>query len=206
MHIAELPNFASGISSGNMVGITSGQWHRFSLTDRDMEMELLVSHELVHPFVRPEISMKSPLAALFVEGFPSYFHLHALAEISGEVWYQDYITWVEKSYLKKKKNGKSRRGNKLPEEKPILSVTFGEIGEYKDTFILNDRVRLFLNYLRDGMGKERFKKFTRKISMSRNLTPDNFKELMLGFLPEAEEDLHVWLETNEYPERFRLKK
>ena len=206
LHITELPNFASGISSGNMIGITSGQWHRFSLTDRDMGMELLVSHELVHSFVQPEISMQSPLAALFIEGFPSYFHLHALAEISGEEWYQDYILRIEKSYMKKKKTGKSHRGKKLPAEKPILSLTFGDIGKYKDTFILNDRVRLFLNYLREKMGKKLFKTFTRKLCSSKYLTSDGFKKLVLEFIPGAKEDIRIWLETSEYPDHFLLKR
>lgn len=205
LHIAELPNFASGISNGNMVGITSGQWRRFSLADSDMEMELLVSHELVHPFVQPEISMRSPLAALFIEGFPSYFHLHALGEIVGEEWYRHYMSRVEESYIRKKKTGKSRRGGNLPEEKPILSITFNEIGRYKDTFILNDRVRLFLNYLRKKSGKDMFRKFTRELCVSEHLNPGDFVKMIVRFLPDSEKDVKIWLETNDYPDHLHLK-
>jgi len=205
LHVAELPNFASGISSGNMIGMTSGQWRRFNLKDDDLGMELLVSHELVHTFVRPEISLSSPLAALFVEGFPSYFHFPALARILGEEWYQQYIRRVEASYLKKKQTGKNYRGGPLPEEKPILSLTFDDIGQYKDTFILNDRVRLFLNYIRDKAGKKQFKDFTRELCHSRNLIPEAFINLIEKYVPGSEKDIRLWLETNDYPKKLRLK-
>jgi len=202
LHIAQLPNFASGIGNGNAIGLTSGQWHRFSTADDDTAMERLVAHELVHFFVQPEIGLASPMAALFLEGFPSYFHLPALAEIIGEEWYRGYMRTVEKSYLTKKKTGKTRRGRSLPEEKPILSLTFGDIGEYKDTFVLNDRVGLFLDYLRRHMGVDDFRIFTRRVCHSRNLTPETFQALILEFLPDREAALHCWLYTSEYPEHF----
>jgi len=206
LHVAELPNFASGISSGNMIGMTSGQWQRFSLMDKDVDMEILVSHELVHTFVRPEVSINSPLYALIIEGFPSYFHFPALAEILGEEWYQKYIGRVEKSYLRKKKTGKNWRGRPLPVEKPILTLTAEDISEYKDTFILNDRVRLFLHYIRTKLGKKRFKSFTRQLCGSRNLTPFTLIELIEKYLPASAKDVRLWLGSNEYPQRFHLKK
>lgn len=206
VHIAEMPNFASGISSGNMIGMTSGQWRRFSLDDKDINMELLVSHELVHKFVQPEISIKSPLAALFIEGFPSYFHLNTLSDLIGEKWYQDYMKLVEKYYLKRKKTGMNYRGKKLPVEKPILSITFDEIGEYKDTFILNDRVRLFLNYLRERAGKVRFKEFTRELCSSKNLSVQALKKMIIEYYPGLEKELELWLESNEYPDHLKLNR
>lgn len=206
LHIAELPNYASGISSSNMIGITSGQWRHFSITDEDLELEMLIAHELVHPFVQSEITRKNPLNAFVTEGLPSYFHLHALADIIGEEWYQTYMVNLEKSYLTKKTTGKTNRGGPLPEEKPICMLNFNDIGMYKDKFILNDRVGLFLNYLRNILGKSKFKSFTQKLSQSHELTLDTLKIMILSYTPGIEEDLRIWLETNEYPERFHLVK
>ncbi len=203
-HVAELPNFASGISSGNMIGFTSGQWRRFSSTDGDTYMEELVSHELVHSFVSPKVGQNSQLAALFVEGFPSYFHLHILAEMVGEAWYQEYMQRIENSYLEKRETGKTHRGRLLPPEKPILSISFDEIGTYKDKSVLSDRVRLFLNYLRTKMGKQTFKQFTRQVCTSTHLTPRDFSDVIGVYLPGSGDDTRIWLETNDFPKRFRL--
>jgi|GEM_PF-1267536 len=205
LHIAELPNFASGISSGNMVGMTSGQWQKFSLEDKEVDLKLLLAHELVHGFVQVEVDINNPLAALVVEGFPSYFHLPALGEILGEEFYQKYMRGIEKSYLKKKETGKTRRGSPLPQEKPILSLTWTDIGIYKDTFILNDRVRLFLNYIRTKLGEKRFRKFTLELCNSSHLELPAFNRLLEKFLPGSIQDMEIWLETNQYPPRFYLK-
>lgn len=204
LHVAELPNFASGISSGNMIGMTSGQWQRFNLKDKDTGMEMLVSHELVHTFVQPEISVRSPLYALVIEGFPSYFHLPALAEILGEEWYQNYMRRVEKSYLQKKKTGKNWRGRPLPAEKPIVAISADEIGTYKDTFILNDRVRLFLHSIRSQLGKKRFKSFTRELCRHKNVTTASLVDLIETYIPGGRKDVNMWLNTNRYPRRFHL--
>ncbi len=204
VHIAELPNFASGVSHGNMIGITSGQWRRFDLNSQDMKMALLVSHELVHAFVHPKIGLKRPLAALFIEGFPSYFHLNALATLSGESWYQSFMQSVEKQYLRRKQTGIDGRGSLLPKEKPILEITFDEIGRYKDRFILNDRALLFLHFLRKAMGKRTFKQYTRALCRSRDLDIESFISLTTSFLPGSKGDLNRWLESNEYPKRYHL--
>lgn len=205
LHVAELPNFASGISSGNMIGMTSGQWRRFSLSDDDTDMELLVSHELVHSFVQLNVDTSMALDPLVIEGFPSYFHLPALANIFGEEWYQKYIRRVEASYLQKKETGKNHRGMMLPVEKPILSLTFDDISRYKDTFVLNDRVRLFLNYIREKSGIKQFKNFTQELFGSRNLTLESFIKLIGKYVPDCEPDVRIWLESIDYPERFRLQ-
>ncbi len=203
-HVVELPNFASGISAGNTIGITSGQWRSFSRSDEDTSLERLVAHEMVHPYVRPGVREKSPLAALFVEGFPSYFHLPALEQMFGEAWYLEYLERVEKDYLKRRETGETSWGSPLPEEKPILEITYDEIGEYKDTFILNDRVRLFLHDLRRRAGSKDFKALTRELMQTADLTPDGFMDLIERFIPGCREDLRIWLETVDYPEHLRL--
>jgi hypothetical protein len=203
-HVVELPNFASGISAGNTIGITSGQWRGFSLTDEDTALERLVAHELVHSFVRPDVGEESPLAALFIEGFPSYFHLPALEQMLGEEWYLAYLQRVEERYLEKRTTGRTPWGSRLPEEKPILAITYQEIGEYKDTFILSDRVLLFLHDLRRRIGAHEFKAMTRELMRTVGLTPDGFMDLIERFIPGSRDDLRIWLETVDYPEHLRL--
>jgi len=205
LHVAELPNFASGISSGNMIGMTSAQWQNFSLGDKDVSLKLLLAHELVHDYVQVQVSVNNPLAALVVEGFPSYFHLPALGEILGEKFYQKYMEKVEKSYLERKKTKKTSWGSPLPQEKSILSLTWTDIGTYKDTFILNDRVRLFLNHIRTKSGKKRFKQFTQELCNSPHLDLPAFYRLLEKFIPGSTQDMDIWLKTNQYPPRFYLK-
>lgn len=206
LHIAELPNFASGISSGNMIGITSGQWEGFHLKSGDDGLKRLVAHELVHTYVQVPTDRQDPIAALVVEGFPSYFHLPILGEMFGEEWYQKYMRIIEESYLRRKKTKMTRRGNPLPPEKPILSITFDDVGKYKDTFILNDRALLFLNSIRSRLGKKEFKKFTRELCNLPHLDVPLFKETIHKYLPGSEKDIILWLETNDYPDRWHLKK
>lgn len=206
LHIAELPNYASGISSANMIGITSAQWQNFNVRSEDDRLKRLIAHELVHTYVQVSVNRLDPIAALVVEGFPSYFHLPALAELLGEEWYKAYIKTVEKAYMRKKEIHKTGRGNPLPLEKPILSLTFEDIGIYKDTFILNDRVILFLHYLRNKLGKNDFTRFTRELCTMSHLTVPLFKEVITKYIPGSKKDIFLWLETNEYPERMQLKK
>jgi hypothetical protein len=202
LHIAELPNYASGISSGNMIGMTSAQWQNFSLSRKNTGLMLLVSHELVHTYVQVKVGINSPLAAMVIEGFPSYFHLPILAEILGEEWYQTYMILVEKAYLERKKSKKTRWGSPLPKEKPILSLTRDEIGEYKDTFILNDRVRLFLHFIREKLGKKRFRHFTHELCHLPVMNVNSFYKLINKYMPNSNKDLNLWLKTNQYPERW----
>lgn len=204
LHIAELPNYASGISAGNMIGITSGQWRGFSSTDEDTSLEVLVAHELVHPYVQPPIEESSPLAALFIEGFPSYFHLPALEQSLGREWYLDLLRRKQESYLEKRETGETSWGAPLPEEKAILEISAGEIGVYKDVFILSDRVPLFLHFLRERAGPDRFIEMTRELMNTPDLTPTALTDLIERFLPGSRDDVRVWLETIEFPDRFRL--
>ena len=122
----------------------------------------------------------------------------------GEAWYQKYLQRVEKNYLKRRETGQTSWGTALPEEKPILEITYEKIGEYKDTFILNDRVPLFLNDLRRRAGPNDFRALTRELMRTADLTPDGFMDLIERFIPGCREDLRLWLETSDYPEHLRL--
>jgi len=206
LHIAELPNYASGISAGNMIGMTSAQWQNFRLDGKDVGLMLLVSHELVHAYVQSNVGINSRLAALVMEGFPSYFHLNVMAEILGEEWYQGYMIRVEKAYLERKKTKKTRWGSPLPEEKPILSLTWDDIGTYKDTFVLNDRVCLFLHYIRGKLGKKRFRQFTLELCRIKGIDVNSLFNLIKKYIPHGDKDLNLWLKTNQYPEKWYLKK
>ncbi len=205
-HVVELPNFASGISAGNTIGITSGQWRGFSLTDDDTGLERLVAHEMVHPYVRPDVAESSPLAALFVEGFPSYFHLPALQETLGDDWYRAYLERVEQGYMEKRETGRNRWGQDLPEEKPILEIGYEEIALYKDTFVLSDRVLLFLHDLRRRTDAAGFRALTRELMRASDLTPESFMDLIETFVPDCRGDLQTWLGTVDYPEHLQLRR
>jgi hypothetical protein len=202
-HIAEMPNFASDISSGNMIGLTSQTWHNF---DTDEHHKTTIGHEYVHPFVMPLVARTDPLFALGLEGFPSYFHLPVIADLLGEPWYRNYMSRIEKLYLQKKETGQDQRGNRLPTEKPLYALTAEDVSTYKDTFLLNDRARLFLNYLLHRMGRDRFWDFTRELFSSGEMSMSRFKALIEKHLPGSGEDVRVWLEENDYPERFHLDK
>jgi hypothetical protein len=200
-HIAEMPNFASDISSGNMIGLTSHTWHNFQ---DDVHHKTTIGHEYVHPFVNTRVETTDPLFALSLEGFPSYFHLPIMGELLGESWYREYMSRIEKAYLQRKETGKDGRGNQLPVEKPLASLTADDIPTYKDTFLLNDRARLFLNYLLRRMGKETFYAFSRDLFRLGALDMLRFKTLIEKHLPGSGKDVRVWLERNDYPERFHL--
>lgn len=202
VHIMQMPRYGN-ISSGNVVGISTEAWHLFEPTSSSAR---LFAHELVHTFVQPPVDRAESSYALVIEGFPSYFHLPALAEILGESYYESLIKTREEQYLQKKETGTDRRGRKLPAEKPIMEITADEIGIYKDVFILSDRVLLFFHYLRSKMGKERFLVFGQELFNRERLDSRSFEETILRFVPGAEEDLHVWLRTTEYPDRFHLRR
>jgi hypothetical protein len=190
------------ISSANVVGISQGQWGEFGA---DPYGTLTLAHEYVHPFVAIPVRTSNPLYALVVEGLPSYFHLPALAEIHGEVFYERFMAEdVERGYFAKRETGKDLRGQRVPPEKPILEITPDEIGLYKDTFVLADRALLFFNYLRVKMGRSAFLAFSGELLNLSGIDYDALEGVILKYLPGAEDDIHTWLATTEYPERFRM--
>ena len=133
---------------------------------------MTIAHELVHPYVSIPIKKNNPFSALVVEGFPSFFHLYGLKKILDNTFFdlEKYMKQVEKGYIKKKQSGKDRRGNPLPDEKPILKITHDEIGTYKDLFVLSDRVRLFLYHIWTEMGDTNYDHFLKDLFQFDSIT------------------------------------
>jgi hypothetical protein len=196
-YILQMPKYGD-IASGNVIGISDAVWNQFEATAWQGRT---VAHELVHAFVSPPCS--NELAAFVIEGFPSYFHLPALAEILGEPWYGDFLDGVERGYIDKRTTGRSRRGATLPPEKPIVEIGHGEIGVYKDLFVLNDRVRLFFDYLRRRMGNERFLRFSSDLLNRELLEFDVLVAVVEAHLPDSGDDVRRWLKTTDFPDRWR---
>ncbi len=204
LYIIEMPEYGN-ISSQNVIGISSDLYKGFNT---DLFSQLTIAHELVHPYVTIPIAKDNPFSALVVEGFPSYFHLYGLTKISNHTKDFDlkrYMQRVEKSYLAKKETGKDRRGNKLPPEKPILEITFDEIGLYKDVFILSDRANLFLYHLWREMGEAQYDQFLKALFQFDSIDYDKFAGLVIQYLPNYGDNLHLWLNTTDYPDSLRVK-
>jgi hypothetical protein len=193
MHIMQMPKYGD-ISSGNVIGISDEVWRQFEPTTWQGRT---VAHELVHPFVQPPCT--DDMGAFVIEGFPGYFYLPALAEILGEPWYSHYMEGVESSYLRRRDTGRGRRGEILPPEIPILEIGYDEIGVYKDRFVLNDRVKLFFDYLRREMGKKRFLRFSSDLLNRDLLGYDVFVSVVETHLPGSGETVRRWLKTTDYP-------
>jgi hypothetical protein len=199
-YLLEMPEYGN-ISSGNVHGMSTEAWTDFA---KYTWTKRLLAHELVHPFVQLTIKRANPLYALVIEGFPSYFHLPVLETILGKKWYDDRMQKIENWYLEKKKTGKHPRGWKLPAEKAILDLTADDIGEYKDLFILNDRVVLFFNYLKKKMANENFWKFSKELVNLKSIDYIKLEQLILKYLPDSKDDIETWLKKNDYPHRFHL--
>jgi hypothetical protein len=200
LHVVQMPRFGD-ISSGNMVGISDAVWRDF---DPASYSGRTLAHELVHPYVQSPLPSSSKMYALVIEGFPSYFYLPAMGEILGEDFYRQMMTQTEDLYLERRRTGLDRRGRPLPVEKPILALTAEDISTYKDRFVLNDRTRLFCNWLRTRMGVETFKKFTLELFAQDSLDPSRLIAIIETYLPDSSEDVNLWLRTTDFPERFRL--
>lgn len=200
LHVMEMPEYGD-ISGGNVSGMISDSWLQF---ESETWPRRHLAHELVHPFVQVPVEQTDPIVAMDIEGFPTYFHLPVLEDLLGREWYVTFLTAREEGYLKMKETGLSRRGRRLPVEKPIDQILFDDIGEYKDLFIMCDRAPLFLNYLREKMGGEQFGRFAGELCNLDKLTDQRFRDLVEKYLPGSREDVRLWLSTNEYPERFHL--
>lgn len=202
LYIMEMPQYGD-ISSANVTGITSDIWRNF---DKNDWYRRGLAHELVHPFVQTDIKRTDSLYALEIEGFPSYLHLPVLAGIMGQEWYEKIMQAAENDYLVKKKTGLDLYDRPVPPEKPLTRISADEIGDYKDVFVLDDRALLFLNWLYRELGEDRFFEFTSGIFNAGTLTFDSFQRLILKYLPDAGDDINIWLCTMEYPPRFYINK
>ncbi len=201
LYIMEMPKYGD-ISSGNVVGIQSRKWKDFN---KQIWPKITLAHELVHPYVQLPVLKTNPFYAFIIEGFPSYFHYLALIETEGEEFYNKNMGWYEKNYIYKKKHGKHPRGWSIPKEKAILDITDDEIGEYKDCFILSDRVLLFFNHLRQKMSKEDFNKYVKELFSLKSIDYKIFETLTVKYLPDFKNDLSIWLKGTEFPDRFLIK-
>ncbi len=197
--VAQMPAYGN-IASGNMVGVSDDIWREF---DGAAWYGRTLAHELVHDFVYVSTPEDDPFYAIAKEGFPDYFFLPAFAQLFGETYYTDYLDRIEAEYIDKVKTGKGPRGNDLPEQKPLTSISGSEIGVYKDVFLLNDRCRLFFDYMRRKMGPENFREFMKDVMSQRRLTRDDFYALLESSYPDIVDDARVWLETIDFPDKFR---
>ncbi|MDZ7739963.1 MAG: hypothetical protein U5K32_13040 [Bacteroidales bacterium] len=200
LFVMEMPRFGD-ISSGNVIGMQSA---RFSNFDKSMSSKATITHEFVHPYLSIQVSMDSPIYALVVEGFPSFFQTYVLAGITDDYVPEEAMRKVEDNYLQKKRTGLNSRGRKLPEEKPVYEITADEIGMYKDNFILSDRVWLFMFDLWQHMGDGKFEVFVRDLFSLDSIDQRIFEELIIDYLPAYGDRLDTWLKTTEYREDFLL--
>jgi len=203
LYIIEMPEYGN-ISSDNVVGISSQLFNHF---EKSLNSKRTIAHELVHPYVTLPVKTSNPFAALVIEGFPSFFQVYALHKTLDPETYnlKKHMIRVEENYLKKKHTGKDRRGNKLPLEKPILEISYDEIGLYKDYFILSDRVWLFLYDLWQEMGDERYDRFLRELFLFDSIDYQKFEALVLKYLPDYRQKLNTWLKTSRYPASIRIE-
>ena len=199
----EMPKYGD-ISSANVVGISESIFNNF---EEDIRSKLTIAHELVHPYVKIPITKKNPFYAFVIEGFPGFFQAYALKRIEGDNYKLDEVMrGIEKSYLEKRKTGKTRRGNELPKEKAILKISPEDIGAYKDKFVLNDRVWLFFYSVWDQMGDKKFDLFLKELFSSKSIDYESFENLVIKYLPGYEKKLNIWLNTTDYPKQISLTK
>jgi hypothetical protein len=200
LHVLEMPRYGD-IASGTVIGIAENGWIGF---DPGSWQGRTLAHEMVHAYVQVPIPSADPLYALVVEGFPSYFHLPALEAALGTEFYREWILAADSVYLEKRRTGQGRRGAPLPVEKPIDEIAPDEIGGYKDTFVLSDRVPLFLDWIRRQLGDEAFFAWAKELFAREALSLDAFLSSLAPLLGlDGLAELRLWLSTTEYPKRFR---
>ena len=200
LHVLEMPRFGD-IASGNVIGIARDGWTGF---DAGSWQGRTLAHEMVHAFVQVPTPSTDPIYALVIEGFPSYFHLPALEGTQGKAYYRRWIAATDSAYVERRRTGRGRRDAALPAEKPIDAIPPEEIGTYKDAFVLNDRVPLFLAWVRRRLGDDTFFAWARGLFARGALSRDAFVASLAPRLGSGgAEDLRLWLSTTEYPDRFR---
>jgi hypothetical protein len=139
-----------------------------------------------------------------VEGFPSFFQVYALEKVSSEYDLKAEMKKVEERYLTKR-TGMDKRGRRVPEEKPILNIHADEIGTYKDKFILNDRVWLFLFDLWQKMGDENFDLFLKDLFVLSSIDYPTLENIVLNYLPDYGNKFNIWLNTTSFPESLQIQ-
>lgn len=134
-----------------------------------------------------------------VEGFPSFFQLWALKRIDEDFDMSRWIRWKERRYLAGREAGD-------PVEKPILEITYDEIGTYKDRFVLSDRVWLCLYDIWTRAGDDGFDRLCRELFSLDTIDYETFEALVEKYIPGYGHRLDKWLNTTVYDESMALKK
>jgi len=93
----------------------------------------------------------------------------------------------------------------LPQEKPIDRIGADELSTWKDTFVLNDRVVLFWDYLRRELGEDEFATLCRDLFGQPRLSADSVTEMILAAYPGPASNIDSWLSTTEFPRWMRLE-
>lgn len=201
LYILEMPEYGD-ISSANIVGLSHETFNDF---ENDHYSKFTIAHELVHPYVQMDVSADNPFYALVIEGFPSFFQVYAMHRIDSTFDAKKTMLFVEKNYLQKKETGTNNRGMQLPIEKPILEIKASEIGLYKDSFILNDRVWLFFYDLWTEMGEEQFDAFLKELFSLQQIDYNAFETLVTKFIANYGIKLDLWLNSTDFQENIKIK-
>jgi len=198
--VCEMPEYGD-ISSNNVIGLSTDRFNSFN---NDIWSKSTLAHEMLHPYVHIPVKEGNPLYALVIEGFPGFMQFYAMERLEPGSSFDinKRAMRLHRSYLQKKKTGKTSRGFVLPEEKPVLEISGDEIGLYKDVFVLNDRVSLFMIYLWNKMGDKKYDQFLHELFNMDSINYASFENLILDYIPACSKDLEIWLSTTRYPERF----
>ncbi|MFN2380351.1 MAG: hypothetical protein ABR519_09130 [Bacteroidales bacterium] len=202
-HIMEMPRYGN-ISSGNVIGLDTESFQTFP------EMtwpKSIIAHELVHPYVQLPLAVNNPFYAFFIEGMPSFFQVYLLSgTLPPDIYNRDEVMHrVERSYIRKRETGTDSRGNKLPEEKALLEIRADEIGWYKDNFVLNDRMWLFMYELWSRMGESGFAGFLGDLLVLDDIDYPLFESIVISRLPGYEDRLHAWLRTTTFTDAMMIQ-
>jgi hypothetical protein len=202
LFIAEMPKYGN-ISAANTIGLASDLFNSFT---KNIHAKSTIAHELLHPYLLINTDYDNRIAALVYEGFPSFFQVYALSKTIPDSIYsvKKVMNSTQKNYLKKRETGLTMRGSKLPPEKAVLDISFDEIGAYKDNFVLSDRVWLFFYFLWRQMGDKQFDAFVKALFQLDTIDYAIFRDLIQDYLPESEADMNIWLNTTEFPAKFRI--
>lgn len=138
---------------------------------------------------------------------PSFFQVYLLSgTLSSDIYNREEVMRrVEKSYIRKRETGTDSRGNALPEEKAILDLGADDISRYKDTFVLNDRIWLFMYDLWTRMGENGFNSFLGELLTLDDIDYPLFESIVVSHLPGYKERLHRWLRTTTFTGEMMIK-
>ena len=202
-HIMEMPRYGN-ISSGNVIGLDTESFQTF----KEMTWpKSIIAHELVHPYVQLPLAADNPFYPFFIEGMPSFFQVYLLSgTLSPDIYNREEVMRrVEKSYIRKREAGTDSRGNALPDEKAILDLGADDISRYKDTFVLNDRMWLFMYDLWTRMGDSGFNSFLGELLALDDIDYPLLESIVVSYLPDYSGRLHTWLRTTDFTDAMMIQ-